>query len=66
MISKTNEGNSMVTDKFPKNLATLRKENGINQKTGLGLSEKTQKHYLTFISDVMLYAKRCGIIYDNP
>ncbi len=41
-------------------------QDGINQKTGLGLSEKTQKHYLTFISDVMLYAKRCGIIYDNP
>ncbi len=41
-------------------------QDGINQKTGLGLSEKTQKHYLTFISDVMLYAKRCGIIHDNP
>lgn len=39
---------------------------GVNQKTGLGLSKKTQKHYLTFIRDVMLFAKRCGIIYDNP
>ena len=39
---------------------------GVNQKTGLGLSKKTQHHYLTFISDVMLYAKRCGIINDNP
>ncbi len=39
---------------------------GVNQKTGLGLSKKTQKHYLTFISDVMIYAKRCGIINDNP
>ena len=27
-------------------------ENGVNQRTGGGLSEKTQKHYITFISDV--------------
>ena len=39
---------------------------GVNQKTGLGLSKKTQKHYLTFISDVMLYAKKCGYIDNNP
>lgn len=39
---------------------------GVNQKTGLGLSKKTQHHYLNFISDVMLFAKRCGIINDNP
>lgn len=39
---------------------------GVNKKTGKGLSEKTQKHYLTFISDVMLYAKKCGIIENNP
>ena len=39
---------------------------GVNQKTGLGLSKKTQHHYLNFISDVMIYAKRCGIINDNP
>ena len=41
-------------------------KNGMNQKTGGGLSEKTQKHYLTFISDVMLYAKKCGYIDNNP
>ena len=30
---------------------------GVNKKkAGAGLSEKTQKHYLTFISDVMHYA----------
>lgn len=39
---------------------------GVNKKTGKGLSEKTQKHYLTFISDVMLYAKKCGYIDNNP
>ena len=39
---------------------------GVNQKTGLGLSKKTQHHYLNLISDVMIYAKRCGIINDNP
>lgn len=41
-------------------------KNGMNQKTGGGLSEKTQKHYLTFISDIMLYAKKCGYIDSNP
>lgn len=46
-------------------ISSLAKE-GMNQKTGGGLSEKTQKHYLTFISDVMLYAKKCGIVVDNP
>lgn len=46
-------------------ISSLAKD-GVNKKTGKGLSEKTQKHYLTFISDVMLYAKKCGIIDDNP
>lgn len=41
-------------------------KNGMNQKTGGGLSEKTQKHYLTFVSDVMIYAKKCGYIDSNP
>ena len=41
-------------------------KNGMNQKTGGGLSEKAQKHYLTFISDIMLYAKKCGYIDSNP
>lgn len=39
---------------------------GVNQRTGGGLSEKTQKHYLCFISDVMHYAIKCGLISDNP
>lgn len=39
---------------------------GVNKKTGKGLSQKTQKHYLTFISDVMLYAKKCGYVDNNP
>ena len=39
---------------------------GVNQKTGLGLSKKTQKHYLTFISDVLIYAKKSGIVNENP
>lgn len=30
------------------------------------LSPKTVKHYLTFISDVMQYAVRMGMIQDNP
>lgn len=29
---------------------------GVNKRNGKGLSPKTQKHYLTFISDVMKYA----------
>ena len=46
-------------------ISSLAKD-GVNQKTGKGLSVKSQKSYLTFISDVMLYAKRCGIIDHNP
>lgn len=41
-------------------------KDGTNQKTGRGLSQKTQKHYLSFISDVMKYAKKCGLILNNP
>lgn len=41
-------------------------EDGVNQRTGKGLSQKTQKHYITFISDVMQYARKCGIISINP
>ena len=41
-------------------------KDGVNQRTGKGLSIKSQKSYLNFISDVMLYAKRCGIIEHNP
>lgn len=31
-----------------------------------GLSRKTQKHYGTFISDVLRYAIKCKLITDNP
>ena len=41
-------------------------QNGVNQHTGGGLSQKTQKHYVTFISDVLSYARTCGLITDNP
>lgn len=39
---------------------------GVNQRTGQGLSSKSQKHYICFISDVMKYAIKCGIIENNP
>ena len=41
-------------------------EDGVNTRTGKGLSSKSQKHYLTFISDVFRYARRCGIAKENP
>lgn len=41
-------------------------KDGINQRTGGGLSSKTQKHYIWFISDVMKYAMKCGLIVHNP
>ena len=41
-------------------------KDGVNQATGKGLSQKTQKHYLTFISDVLKYAIKCGYITVNP
>ena len=40
-------------------------QDGVNQHTGGGLSQKTQKHYVTFISDVLSYARTCGFITDN-
>lgn len=41
-------------------------EDGVNQRTGKGLSQKTQKHYITFISDVMHYAFECGLVSESP
>lgn len=41
-------------------------KDGVNQTTGKGLSQKTQKHYITFISDVLKYAIKCGYITVNP
>ncbi|MBQ8538403.1 MAG: site-specific integrase [Ruminococcus sp.] len=62
-------GNTLVVKlsyrKIQSFITSLSKD-GVNQNTGKGLSQKTQKHYLTFISNVMLYAKKCGIIEYNP
>ena len=52
----------MQIQKFINNLA----EDGINLHTGGGLSSKTQKLYLNFISDVMNFAIRCNMISRNP
>ena len=41
-------------------------QDGVNKRTGGGLSQKTQLHYVTFISDVLNYAKTCGLIENNP
>jgi integrase len=54
--------NSLQLQSFINNLA----EKGVNQKTGGGLSPKTQSHYLTFVSDVLAYAGRLDLIKDNP
>lgn len=39
---------------------------GANKRTGHALAAKTQNNYLYFISDVMNYAIKCGIILNNP
>lgn len=54
--------NALQIQEFIDNLA----ENGINQRTGGGLSSKTQSHYLSFISDVFAYACRLDLLQDNP
>ena len=41
-------------------------EPGINQRTGGGLSPKTIRHYVTFLSDIFDYAIRAGIVKENP
>ena len=41
-------------------------EDGINKRTGGGLSTKSQKHHLNLISNVFKYAIKCGIVTDNP
>ena len=41
-------------------------EPGVNQRTGGGLSAKSQKHYLSFVSDVFEYAIRLGMATGNP
>lgn len=44
---------------------SLAKE-GTNKLTGGGLSTKSQKGYLGFVSDVFNYAISCGVVSDNP
>lgn len=41
-------------------------QDGINQRTGGGLSPKTIKHYLSFVSTIFDYAIRMGIVKENP
>ncbi len=41
-------------------------KDGTNTKTGKGLSTKTQKHHISFISNVLKYARKSGLIIDNP
>lgn len=62
-------GDTLVTDinyrqiqKFILSLA----ENGVNKQNGKGLSVKSQQHYINFISDVMRYAMKCGIVTASP
>lgn len=45
---------------------TALSKDGVNQTTGGGLSAKTQKHYLTFIRDIMNYAILYGVRTTNP
>ena len=59
---RLNKINKMHVQSFINNLA----EEGINKQTGGGLSTKTQKLYLNFISDVYNYAIGCNIDVKNP
>ena len=55
-----------ITYRHIQNFILSLSEKGANQKTNQGLSAKTQKHYINFISDVMRYAIKCGFITSNP
>ena len=52
----------MQIQRFINNLA----QDGVNKITGGGLSTKSQKLYLGFISDVFNYAIKCNILSVNP
>lgn len=41
-------------------------EDGVNKRTGGGMSTKSQQLYLNFISDVFQYALKNGIVTQNP
>lgn len=57
-----NKITTMQIQSFINNLA----EDGVNKRTGGGLSTKSQKVYLNFISNVFNYAIKCGIVVNNP
>jgi len=54
--------NARLIQQFINSLA----ENGVNQRTGGGLSRKTMVHYLSFISCVLDYAVKMDMLSDNP
>ncbi len=54
--------NTRVIQKFINSLA----EDGVNQKTGKGLSHKSMVHYLSFISCVFDFAIKMDMFSDNP
>ena len=41
-------------------------DKGANQITGDPLSSKTVRHYLSFISSILTYATKTGVIKENP
>ena len=55
-----------VTYRQVQNFILSLAQKGQNKRTGQGLSTKSQKHYLTFISDVMNYGIKNEIITHNP
>ena len=55
-----------ITYRQIQNFITSLSNDGVNQRTGKGLSPKSQKQYLSFISNVMKYAIKCRIISSNP
>lgn len=59
---KMTEINRVHIQRFINSLA----EEGTNKLTNGGLSTKTQKGYLGFISDVFNYAISCNIVSSNP
>ena len=55
-----------ITYRIVQNFILSLSKQGANLTTGGGLSGKTQKHFLSLISNVMKYAIKCGIISENP
>lgn len=55
-----------ITHRQIQNFILSLASDGTNQRNGKGLSCKTQKHYLCFISDVLKYAVECDLILKNP